>query len=131
MKSIFTLLFSVFLMSSLTAQTKQNVDITFDKESLDIGIVKRGEIKTFSYQFTNTGIEDIEIEIVSGCDCTTTDWTVGIIKPGEKGTIDVVFNSTEKEASEMVDVDLYLKNLNPISDAPYLFILDYSFVLEE
>ena len=53
----------------------------------------------------------------------------GEIKTGEKGIIDVIFDSTEKEASETVDVDMYLKNINPKSDSQYLFVLDYTFEL--
>ena len=119
------------LSTSLNAQTKQAqaVDITFEQKHIDLGKVKRGDKETFKYHFTNTGTEAIEIAIVSGCDCTTLDWTRGKIAPGEKGQIDVIFDSTEKEYSETVDVDMYLKNINPKSDAQYLFILDYVFEL--
>ena len=115
-------------MMSINAQQKA-VDLSFDKEHLDLGEVKKGEKRTFEYHFTNSGTENIEIEIVSGCDCTTLDWTRGVIKPGEKGIIDVIFDSTEKEESETVDVDIYLENINPKSDSNYLFVLDYTFVL--
>ena len=87
------------------------------------------KIWNHEYTFTNTGTETVEIAIVSGCDCTTLEWTRGEIKPGEKGVIDVIFDSTEKEASETVDVDMYLKNINPISDSQFLLVLDYTFEL--
>ncbi len=113
---------------SLSAQDKA-VNLTFEKENIELGKVKKGEKRTFEYTFENTGTDNIEIEIVSGCDCTTLDWTRGIIKPGESGIIDVIFDSTEKEASETVDVDIYLKNINPVSDSQYLIVLDYTFEL--
>jgi len=113
---------------SLSAQDKA-VNLTFEKENIELGKVKKGEKRTFEYTFENTGTDNIEIEIVSGCDCTTLDWTRGIIKPGESGVIDVIFDSTEKEASETVDVDIYLKNINPVSDSQYLIVLDYTFEL--
>lgn len=123
------LAYTIFFGSlAISAQTTA-VDITFDKEHHLLGNVVKGEKKTFKYSFENTGTDVIEIEIVSGCDCTTLDWTRGPIKIGEKGTIDVIFDSTEKEASETVDVDIYLKNINPISDSQYLFVLDYTFDL--
>ncbi len=128
MKSISIVLFTVLSFSLISAQ-KTGLDLTFEKENLELGEVKRGEKRTFQYTFTNTGTETIEISIVSGCDCTTLDWTRGKIKSGEKGIIDVIFDSTEKEASETVDVDMYLKNINPKSDNQYLFVLDYSFQL--
>jgi peptidoglycan-associated lipoprotein len=128
MKSIIIALSIIFTCASVSAQ-KTGLDLTFEKENLQLGEVKKGEKRTFKYTFTNTGTETVQISIVSGCDCTTLDWTRGEIKSGEKGIIDVIFDSSEKEASETVDVDMYLKNINPKSDAQYLFVLDYTFQL--
>lgn len=128
MKSIFVALCIIFTCASISAQNA-GLHLTFEKENLQLGEVKKGEKRTFQYTFTNTGTETVEISIVSGCDCTTLDWTRGEIKTGQKGIIDVIFDSTEKEASETVDVDMYLKNINPKSDAQYLFVLDYTFQL--
>ncbi|MEM9549317.1 MAG: DUF1573 domain-containing protein [Bacteroidota bacterium] len=128
MKSILIVFITVFSFSFVAAQ-KTGLELTFEKEHIELGEVKKGEKRTFKYTFTNTGTETVEIAIVSGCDCTTLDWTRGEIKSGEKGIIDVIFDSTEKEASETVDVDLYLKNINPKSDSQYLFVLDYTFEL--
>lgn len=108
---------------------KQGVHMTFDNEHLDIGKVKRGEIKKFDFVFTNTGTEIIEIDIASGCDCTTLDYPKHKILPGKKGTIHVTFDSAKKEASETVDVDLYLKNLNPKTGQRILKIIDYKYEL--
>lgn len=129
MKQIVTFIFLLAFSFQLISQ-KEGVDITFEKENITLGEVKKGEKRTFDYHFTNTGTETIEIEIVSGCDCTTLDWTRGKIATGEKGVINVIFDSTEKEASETVDVDMYLKNLNPKSNSPYLIVLDYTFDLK-
>jgi len=129
MKHLFLLTIFSFLALTSSAQNKQAVELTFDTENIDLGTVKKGDKRTFDYTFTNTGTDVIEIEIVSGCDCTTLDWTRGEINPGEKGVIDVIFDSTEKENSETVDVDIYLKNINPKSDSQYLIVLDYKFEL--
>ena len=127
------LLFTLALLlgsMGLNAQ-QETVELKFDKEHHVLGDVVKGEKKTFKYTFENIGPETVEIEIVSGCDCTTLDWTRGPIKTGEKGIIDVIFDSTEKEESETVDVDIYLKNINPKSNSPYLIVLDYTFDLIE
>jgi peptidoglycan-associated lipoprotein len=132
MRSIIIALCFIFSIASISAQkTVQNkgLHLTFEKENIQLGEVKKGDKRTFQYTFTNTGTETVDISIVSGCDCTTLDWTRGEIKPGEKGIIDVIFDSTEKEASETVDVDMYLKNINPKSNSQYLFVLDYTFEL--
>ncbi|MDF1697416.1 MAG: DUF1573 domain-containing protein [Saprospiraceae bacterium] len=130
MKQVLTLFFAFIALTLSTAQ-ESTLDLTFEKEHISLGEVKKGEKRTFQYTFTNTGTENVEIAIVSGCECTTLDWTRGIIKPNEKGIIDVIFDSTEKEASETVDVDLYLKNINPKTEARYLFVLDYTFELKQ
>ncbi len=112
-----------------TSQKHQGTHMTFEKEHLDLGKVKRGEKRNFDYVFTNTGTETIEIDIVSGCDCTTVDYPTHKILPGQKATINVVFDSTKKEESETVDVDVYLKNKNPKTGQRILKILDYKFEL--
>ena len=77
------------------ATPKSGVHMTFENEHIDIGKVKRGEIKKFDFVFTNTGTEIIEIDIASGCDCTTLDYPKNKILPGKKGTIHVIFDSAK------------------------------------
>ncbi len=148
----FVLLMSLFasmLTFSVSAQTKakeaqkkttpsaaasikpaqQGVHMTFDSEHLNIGKVKKGEIKKFDFVFTNTGTDIIEIDIASGCDCTTLDYPKNKIRPGQKGVIHVTFDSGKKEESETVDVDIYLKNLNPKTGQRILKIVDYKYEL--
>lgn len=108
----------------------KDVEMTFDKESIPLGKMKKGDKKTFDYFFTNTGKEIIEIEIVSGCDCTTLDWTRNPIKPGERGKINVIFDSKEKELTEKsVDVDIYLKNKDKKTNSQIMKIVNYTFEL--
>lgn len=125
--------FIVLGPSILSAQevTQNPVELIFEQKHIDLGKVMKGETKTFDYNFTNIGTDTIEISIVSGCDCTTLDWTQGKIAPGEKGIINVIFDSSKKEQSETVDVDMYLTNINPITDSQYFYILDYEYILNE
>jgi hypothetical protein len=111
------------------AQKQSGVHMTFEKEHIHLGKVKRGEVKKFDYVFTNTGTETIEIDIVSGCDCTTLDYPTNKILPGQKAVIHVKFDSAKKEESETVDVDIYLKNKNPKTGQRILKILDYTYEL--
>ena len=103
--------------------------MTFDRTMVDLGTVVRGERREFTINFENTGTEDIEIDLVSSCDCTTVTWPEGeLIKPGDKGKLDVVFDSTEKEKSETVDIDVILKNTDKEGN-PVFYILQYQFEL--
>lgn len=131
MKSV---VLSLFILASLMAKgqevfVKGNVELSFDKMHYDMGKVKKGEQRSTQYTFTNTGKEAVEIEIVDGCSCTTLDWTRGTITPGEEGVIDVVFDSTEKEKSETVDIDITLSNTDPDTGNPIFIYLDYAFEL--
>lgn len=108
---------------------KPSVQMTFENEHIDIGKVKRGEIKKFDFVFTNTGTDIIEIDIASGCDCTTLDYPKNKILPGKKGNIHVTFDSGKKEESETIDVDIYLKNINPKTGQRILKIIDYKYEL--
>lgn len=125
-------IFSIFALSIsiqiVTAQNGQNM-MKFEAETYDLGPIKKGEKREFAYTFTNVGTEDIEIDLVSGCDCTTLEWTRLPVAPGKIGTISVIFDSTEKENSDPVDIDIYLKNIDPKTGHPMLKILDYSFQL--
>lgn len=130
MKSVLTLL-SILFSIALTNAQGTVPSMQFELESYDLGEIKKGEQREFSYTFTNVGTEDIEIDLVSGCDCTTLDWPRLPIKPGEKGTIDALFDTTEKEDSEPVDIDIYLKNIDPKTGHPQLKILEFTFELIE
>lgn len=125
------LLFSFNMSQAQTksAQANKGVHMTFENEHINIGKVKKGEIKKFDFVFTNTGTETIEIDIASGCDCTTLDYPRHKIQPGKKGTIHVTFDSGKKEESEVIDVDIYLKNLNPKTGQRILKIIDYTYDL--
>lgn len=136
--SILSSLLFIGLITNAQSATKtapaaavQGPHMTFTKELIDIGKVKRGEKKTFKFEFVNTGTEPLDFEIVSGCDCTTLDWPRKKVKVGEKAYLDVIFDSTEKEESETVDVDIYLKNINPKTKKPFFKIVKYKFELIE
>jgi peptidoglycan-associated lipoprotein len=105
------------------------VQMTFKTEMIDLGKVKKGTKRTFKYEFVNTGTEIIDFDIVSGCDCTTTDWPRNKVKPGASGVIDVTFDSTEKEKSETVDVDIYLRNIDANTKRPVFKRIKYKFEL--
>lgn len=110
-------------------KSKKKVEMTFEKELIHLGKVKRGDSRKFDFIFTNTGIDPIEIDIISSCDCTTLDWPRKPIKPGQKGTINVTFDSTKKEVSETIDIDIYLKNIDPKSGYRTLKIINYDYEL--
>ena len=108
---------------------EESYSMTFESKTQDFGKVKKGDIITTEFKFENTGNEDIIIELVSGCECTKLDWPRKAIKPGEKGKIDVIFDSGKKEESETVEIDVNLENIDPDTGYNRFEILSYKFEL--
>lgn len=100
-----------------------------DKRVLDLGKVKHGDKRSFSYEFTNKGDTPLVISVATSCTCTTLDYSTAPVKPGGKSTIKVVFDSTEKEESETVDIDILLENEDPVKKRPIFETLQYKFEL--
>jgi hypothetical protein len=78
----------------------------FDQDEHDFGTITEGEIVTHIFTYTNTGEGPLSItDIESRCGCTIPKWTRKPIMPGEKGEIEVVFDSskrTEKQAKAII-----------------------------
>ncbi|MBL7814400.1 MAG: DUF1573 domain-containing protein [Saprospiraceae bacterium] len=95
----------------------------FDKKTIDFGKIKTGDKPEVVYNFTNTGNAPLDIDIVSGCDCTELEWTRTTVQPGEKGFVKAVFNSVKAEAEDHKKplkkyVDIVLKQIHPKSGGP-------------
>ncbi len=110
--------------------TDPKVSLFFDKKMVELGNVRKGDKRSMSYTFTNVGNVPIEIELVSSCECTTLDWPqFKVFKPGEKGEIKAVFDSSEKEIGETTDIEVILKQTDPKTNHPIIYTVQYSFIL--
>lgn len=81
-----------------TASGKENMSdlpvIEFDKEIHDFGKVMQGEKVTFNFKFENVGKSDLLITRVNtSCGCTASEFPREPIKPGEKKSLRVTFDS--------------------------------------
>jgi hypothetical protein len=92
MKNLFlslSLLFSFFIC----AQESQ-AEITFETESIDFGTVTKGSDGLRTFVFTNSGSEPLSIDQVrSSCGCTIPKKPEAPIAPGEKGEIQVRYDT--------------------------------------
>lgn len=138
MKTLFTIALC-FGLSALFGQTEaitEGFGIQFEKRHIELGEIKLGETKKTKFSFTNTGSEDIDITIVSGCTCTTLDWTRKEIKPSENGEVFVTFDSNKKEdpkfdEEETVDVDIDFANKDPKTGYTRFERVTYSYILKK
>ncbi len=96
---------------------------------IDLGEVVRGEKKALAFQYKNISKEIVEIEVVTACSCTETDYTVTKMNPGESGQINLLFDSTSKEKSETIDVDIILKNTDPKNGYPIVDRIQFKYDL--
>ncbi|MCU0345890.1 MAG: OmpA family protein [Saprospiraceae bacterium] len=101
----------------------------FDTRMYDMGKIKKGEIREYTFHFTNAGDVDLDIDIVSVCECTSYELGPSLVKPGGKGWIKVIFDSNKKDESDTSDVDIYLKNIDPEMDAPIFERVKFKFEL--
>ncbi len=93
---------------------------------VDLGAVKRGERRSLFYEFTNTSGEPVQIDIVDACECTRVDYPRGPVPPGQKGRLDVTFDSTEKEKAETIRITIVFKNTHA-NGLPRIEVLEYRF----
>jgi peptidoglycan-associated lipoprotein len=136
MKYLFTLSSALFLSLAACTSTqkiasdtpKPALFVSWDKKMLDLGKVPKGEKRTFFYEFTNTSKEDAQIEIVDACECTKVEFPRGPIQPGGKGKLEVIFDSTEKDSSETIGINVVFKNIGP-DGYPRLELVEYRFDL--
>jgi len=75
--------------------------IKFEEELFELGAITQGEKVEHTFMFTNTGEADLIVTSAKGsCGCTVPEWPKKPIKPGEKGEINVVFNSEGKKGRQ-------------------------------
>ena len=94
MKKIITILFIGVMSLSLNAQDKKVAKIEFKTTTIDYGTVEKGADGVRTFEFTNTGNAPLIISSVkSTCGCTVPKKPKGPIMPGEKGEIEVKYDT--------------------------------------
>ncbi len=97
-----------------TKISEQLPKIEFDEEMHDFGLIKAGEILTFSFQFTNPGEADLIInKAETDCGCIEATNTKKTILPGEKGIIEVKFNSAGLFGKQLKTIEIQSNSKEP------------------
>jgi hypothetical protein len=88
--------------------------IEFEEEMHDFGLVKSGEILTYSFQFTNRGETDLKInKAETDCGCIEAIIAKSTIPSGEKGFIEVKFNSAGLFGKQLKTVEIQSNSKEP------------------
>ena len=93
--------------------------------------MQKGQTKSFRYILENQGSEPLRLEFVDACECTTVEWPDDPIFPGEKASIQAVFDSTNEENIKEGDINLVFENIDPKTGNPLLVTLEYRAVINE
>lgn len=92
---------------------KEQPAISFEKTTHDYGRLIQGEKVSYAFKFSNTGTADLIISNVSAsCGCTVPSFPRYALKPGETGTINVVFDSNNRRGFQNKTVTV-LSNTQP------------------
>lgn len=112
------LLFSLVAFVSLHIA---NPEIKFDADKFDYGKVRIGSAVNHIFVFTNQGDQPLIItKVVPSCGCQVASFTKEPVKPGEKGEINVKFDTKNRP------IGFNLKQLTVFSNArnsPHTLIL--------
>lgn len=103
----------------------------FDKDFHDFGKVKKGEKREVTFNFTNEGDVDLEVELMTSCHCTTLDYSLTPVPPKGTGSIHAIFDSSEKTSSDIIDITIILKNTNPQNGYPIVHEVKFAYELIE
>lgn len=101
----------------------------FNTRLIDLGAVKKGETRSFEFEYTNVGSVPLTIALVQACDCTTTEYDTSPLAPGESAVLKVTFDSSEKDEPETIDIDFFLENLDK-NGTPIMETVQYRFSID-
>jgi hypothetical protein len=122
----------LFLLLPLFSIAQDASDIvTWDRETIDLGAVTKGDKVSEIFVFTNVSESDVEIDIVNTCVCTEAKWPQYPIEPGESAKIEFIFDTDEKDNEHPVEIDVYFANIDPDTGNPYSTFLNYTFTWKE
>jgi hypothetical protein len=102
------------VINPITAEGNSNANLSelpkfdFPVTEYNFGTVIEGEKVAYTFVFTNIGKKELIINNVkASCGCTSPKWTKEPIPAGEKGTIEVIFNSTGRSGEQNKTVQVF------------------------
>lgn len=103
----FILMMGILLAGVSTSTAQEQAAITWDKQTIDLGIVAQNSPAEATFTLTNNSKEAITIKKVKpSCGCTVADYKKTPIAPGETTTIKATYNA-KKEGVFTKTVSVY------------------------
>jgi len=83
-------------------------EFDFPVKEYNFGTVIQGEKVSYTFTFTNTGGSELIISNVkASCGCTSPKYSKEPIKPGEKGNIEVIFDSHGRHGEQNKTIKVF------------------------
>jgi hypothetical protein len=88
--------------------------ITFDEEMHNFGQLQAGEMVVYTFVFTNTGKNDLQIDTTeTDCGCVQVNVPEPTVKPGQKGRIEVEFDSSGLFGRQLKTIEIHANCKEP------------------
>lgn len=87
--------------------------ISFDETFHDFGLIEEGQEVSHTYYFTNAGKADLKIMRVSAGGQTKIKWPADVIKPGDKSSIEAIFDTGNKAGEHEITIQV-IANSDPV-----------------
>jgi len=105
-----------------TLPAKEGPMFKFDGgDTHDFGVLQRGPVAMYVFEFTNTGNRPLNIiNVTPSCGCTNVDWPKTPIMPGQKGKIQLGLKTEEQHG--VFNKEVYIQSdavNNPHGDKRY------------
>jgi hypothetical protein len=100
------------MAQNTTQQPAAGPNFKFTEETHDFGVVKRGPIADYSFEFVNTGSAPLIImNVTPSCGCTDVTWPKQPVLPGQKGTIHLGLKTIEQHG--VFNKEVYIQSNAP------------------
>ncbi|QGY45440.1 DUF1573 domain-containing protein [Maribellus comscasis] len=135
MKNMLLTLLVAFLFScgnrneqkSKATQQETNVitEFEFSKEMHNFGSLQAGEIVVFTFEFKNSGENNLLIQKVeTDCGCMRAEFSKENVLPGESGIIEVEFDSSGLWGKQFKTIEVYANTKKPKQLAIFAEVLN-------
>ena len=96
-------------------QSGLKAEIRFEKTEHNLGRIQQGEKVGYNFMFTNIGEASLLIQDASAsCGCTVPKYSREPIAPGERGSVEVVFDSSGRMGKQSKKVTLKTNGKVPV-----------------
>lgn len=89
------------------SKTDKYAELQYIEDFFDFGSIVQGEVVKHTFYFRNIGTDNLIVkDMIPDCGCTMPKIDKTLIKPGEEGSLEVVFDSKGWQGSQYKSVTL-------------------------